>query len=158
MPVIKLITKIDAPIAICFDLARSIDLHKLSTAGTQEEAIAGTTSGFIAMDDEVTWRAKHFGITQCLTSRITAYEYPFHFRDEMVRGPFKKIRHDHCFQQTGHVTLMKDVFEFESPAGIIGQIFNWLVLKRYLKELLVKRNRMIREVAESEQWKGILNA
>lgn len=31
MPVIRLITHINAPVAIVFDLARSIDLHKIST-------------------------------------------------------------------------------------------------------------------------------
>jgi hypothetical protein len=64
MPLIELTTIIAAPIERCFDLARSIDLHKLSTEGTEEEAIAGVTSGLIGKDQQVTWRARHFGITQ----------------------------------------------------------------------------------------------
>ena len=69
MPKIELTTIIDAPIERCFDLARSIDLHKLSTAGTDEEAIAGVMSGLIGKNEQVTWKAKHFGITQKLTSK-----------------------------------------------------------------------------------------
>jgi hypothetical protein len=84
MPFIELTTFIHAPIDRCFDLARSIDLHKLSTQGTEEEAIAGVTSGLIGKGEQVTWKAKHFGITQKLTSRITVFEYPYHFRDEML--------------------------------------------------------------------------
>ena len=156
MPVIKLTTLINAPITICFDLARSIDLHKLSTEGTHEEAIGGVTSGLIGKGEQVTWRAKHFGATQCLTSKITEFEYPYYFRDEMLEGMFKMIKHDHVFEESGEITVMKDKFQFESPLGVIGRIFNWLILEKYLRNLLEKRNEMIKEVAESERWKTIL--
>jgi ligand-binding SRPBCC domain-containing protein len=148
MPVIELTTLIKAPVTICFDLARSIDLHKLSTAGTSEEAIGGVTSGLIGKGEQVTWRAKHFGITQQLTSKITAFDYPFHFRDEMLEGAFKMIKHDHIFEDAGSMTVMKDKFHFESPGGIIGHIFNKLILEKYLRKLLEKRNQMIKAVAE----------
>lgn len=151
MPVIELHTSIHAPIERCFDLARSIDLHKLSTEGTQEEAIAGVTSGLIGFGEQVTWRAKHFGITQTLTSQITAFEYPHHFRDEMLDGAFKMIRHDHRFEAAGHTTIMHDRFEFESPGGIIGVLFNKLILIRYLRNLLSKRNQVIKAAAEADQ-------
>ena len=157
MPVIKLTTVINAPIAICFDLARSIDLHKLSTEGTQEEAIAGVTSGLIGKGEQVTWRANHFGVTQCLTSKITEFEYPHSFRDEMLEGVFKLIKHDHIFEASGYVTIMKDKFQFESPVGVIGRIFNWFILEKYLRNLLERRNQIIKDVAESDKWKTILN-
>src|SRR2546428_4570664 len=127
MPVIELTTTISAPIQICFDLARSIDLHKLSTAYTDEEAIDGVRSGLIGAGEHVTWRAKHFGIRQELTSKITSFEYPYFFRDEMLKGTFKKIKHDHRFEMDGDLTIMKDSFEFESPFGVLGQLFNSLV-------------------------------
>jgi ligand-binding SRPBCC domain-containing protein len=158
MPHIELVTTINAPITRCFDLARSIDLHKLSTEGTQEEAIAGVTSGLIGKGEQVTWKAKHFGITQKLTSKITAFEYPYHFRDEMLQGPFKMIRHDHIFEESGSKTIMRDRFEFESPGGILGAIFNKLILEKYLHNLLVRRNQVIKETAQGDGWKTILNA
>ncbi len=37
---IELTTLIKAPIELCFDLARSIDLHKISVQHTNEEAVA----------------------------------------------------------------------------------------------------------------------
>jgi len=148
MPVIELVTYIHAPIETCFDLARSIDLHKRSTAGTGEEAVAGVTSGLIGAGEMVTWRAKHFGVWQHLTSIISAFEYPVYFRDEMVRGAFKSIKHDHRFERSGDMTIMRDHFEFESPGGLAGKLFNTLVLTRYLTQLLKKRNQVIKEVAE----------
>ncbi len=157
MPLIKITTTIHAPIARCFDLARSIDLHKLSTEGTEEEAIAGITSGLIGKDEQVTWRAKHFGIKQKLTSLITEFTYPFHFRDEMIKGPFKMIRHDHFFEETDHITTMRDHLQFESPGGLLGVWLNKLVLENYLRDLLIRRNEVIREVAEGDRWKTLLS-
>ena len=157
MPLIKLTTTIHAPIERCFDLARSIDLHKLSTEGTEEEAVAGVTSGLIGKDEQVTWRAKHFGVKQNLTSLITEFVYPFHFRDEMLEGPFKMIRHDHLFQEVDQRTIMRDELYFESPGGILGVLFNKFILEKYLRNLLIKRNQMIKEVAEGDQWRTLLS-
>ncbi|HSJ66487.1 MAG TPA: SRPBCC family protein, partial [Anditalea sp.] len=86
MPIIALQTEINADKNIVFDLSRSIDLHKLSTEHTKETAIAGRTSGLIGLNESVTWRAKHFGIYQLLTSKITEYNRPHYFADEMVSG------------------------------------------------------------------------
>jgi ligand-binding SRPBCC domain-containing protein len=157
MPSIELTTLIDAPIERCFDLSRSIDLHKLSTEGTDEEAIAGVTSGLIGKGQQVTWRARHFGISQTLTSRITAYDRPYHFRDEMIKGAFKSIRHDHKFQESGGKTVMKDEFYFESPGWVFGRLLNQLLLTKYLRSFLTRRNEMIKRTAESDDWKKILN-
>lgn len=157
MSLIELTTEIKAPIEICFDLARSIDLHKLSTKETNEEAISGVTSGLIGLGETVTWRAKHFGITQKLSSKITEYKYPYYFRDEMIKGAFKKISHKHEFGTKGNCTRMTDHFEYEVPFGVAGKIFDRLILSNYLKCLLEKRNIIIKEVAESEQWKVLLN-
>ena len=150
MPKINLQTEINAPIEKVFDLSRSIELHIQSTKQTGERAIAGRTSGLIELGETVTWRAKHFGIWQTLTSKITQYDHPNLFVDEMVQGAFKSFRHEHHF--TGGVdgcTLMRDVFVFESPMGILGRLADLLFLKRYMTKLLIERNRVIKEVAEA---------
>lgn len=156
MTIITLNTEIKAPINICFDLARSIDLHKISVEGSNEEAIAGVTSGLIGKGEEVTCRGTHFGIRQTLSSKITGFEYPYYFRDEMLRGAFKKLEHDHYFEEKYGITIMKDRFEFESPLGLIGKMANQLFLKIYLEKLLKKRNSIIKEYAESGLWKNLL--
>jgi ligand-binding SRPBCC domain-containing protein len=148
MPKIELTTKINVPAEKVFDLARSIDLHMESTKQTGEKAIAGKTTGLIELCETVTWRAKHFGLWQTLTSKITAFDRPNFFVDEMVQGAFKSFRHEHHFTKVDNHTVMKDVFVFESPLGILGRIFNWLVLTRYMTKLLKERNRVIKESAE----------
>lgn len=52
---------------------------------------------------------------------------------------------------------MKDTFEFHSPYGILGRIFNFLVLTNYLKKFLIERNVVIKNYAETEKWKSILD-
>ncbi len=153
MATITLSTLIQAPIQICFDLSRSIDLHMLSTAETGEKAIAGRTSGLIELGETVTWRAKHLGVWQNLTSKITEFRAPHYFVDEMVSGAFKSFRHEHHFEENNGGTLMKDVFTFESPLGIVGIIFNKIFLTDYMTYFLIERNKTIKNSAES--GKGI---
>jgi ligand-binding SRPBCC domain-containing protein len=156
MPVIHLITEMKAPIERCFDLSRSIDLHILSTVQTNEKAIDGITKGLIGFGEQVTWRARHFGVYQNLTSRITTYNYPLLFESVMVKGAFKKIDHRHEFEQRGDTTIMTDHFDFEAPMGILGKVVSRLVLFGYMKKLLEERNKLIKKVAESEEWKKLL--
>src|ERR1700680_927295 len=47
MPVITIVTRIEAPADLCFDLARSVELHVESTSETQERAVEGVTSGLL---------------------------------------------------------------------------------------------------------------
>jgi ligand-binding SRPBCC domain-containing protein len=148
-------TLINAPVERVFDLSLNIDLHKLSMVHTNEEAIAGRTSGIIKEGESVTWRAKHLGITQKLTVKITKVERPRYFRDEMVKGAFKSMAHEHIFEAKGDRTLMIDVFEFESPFGPIGRLFNTLFLENYMRILLTERNEVIKRVAESEEWRKL---
>ncbi|MFN8260095.1 MAG: SRPBCC family protein [Chitinophagales bacterium] len=156
MPTINLITEIKAPIEICFDLSRSIDLHKHSMEHTGEEAIAGRTSGLIEDGEYVTWQARHFGITQYLTSKISNFNRPFIFRDEQTKGIFDFFRHDHIFETKEDKTIMTDVFEYRAPFSFLGRIADSLFLEKYMTNLLLQRNKVIKEVAESDKWKEIL--
>lgn len=156
MPKIELTTEINSTLEICFDLSRSIDLHKISTAQTKEQAIAGRTKGLINLNETVTWQATHFGIRQKLTSKITAFDRPNYFIDEQTKGIFKSIIHEHKFEKIGDKVSMKDIFEFHSPFGLFGKFFNTLVLTSYLKRLLIVRNQKIKEFAETGKWKEVL--
>ena len=156
MPRIKLKTEIKAKKKIVFDLSRSIDLHKISTKHTNESAIDGKTHGLIEINESVTWKAKHFGFYQKLTSKIIEFESPNLFVDEMVQGAFKKFRHEHHFQDFNNGTLMIDFFDYESLFGVLGQLANKLFLNTYLINLLEKRNEIIKEFAESDNWKKVL--
>lgn len=158
MPRIELQTEIKAAKEVVFDLSRSIDLHKISTEHTNERAIAGKISGLIGMNESVTWRARHFGIYQKLTSKITELDRPNYFVDEMVSGAFSGFKHQHQFSDLNGGTLMIDFFEYQSPFGILGKLADKLLLEKYMTNLLLERNQIIKEFAESDKWKQILTA
>jgi ligand-binding SRPBCC domain-containing protein len=149
MPVIELSTVICAPREQVFDLARSIDAHLASTGGTGERAVAGVTSGLIGLNEEVTWEARHLGVKQRLTVRITQFDRPAHFQDMMISGAFKRMKHDHGFLEHPGGTLMTDRFEFESPLGILGWFVDRVFLAGYMRRFIVKRNQVLKEMAET---------
>ncbi len=71
-----------------------------------------------------------FYIRTGITSKITEFNAPNYFVDEMVSGAFKSFRHEHIFKHIGKKKiLMIDTFFFESPLGVLGKIVNTLFLK-----------------------------
>lgn len=149
MPTIRLETSIHAPPERCFDLSLSVDLHTQSQAHAHERPIAGVLAGEMRLGDTVTWEAVHFGVKQHLTSKITAYERPARFTDEMVAGIFQQLHHTHIFVPQPPGTLMIDVFTFRAPLGVLGRLAETLFLTHYMKGLLLSRNRYLKQVAES---------
>lgn len=147
MPHIHLETRIAADPQRCFDLARDVELHQQSTARSKERAVGGVMSGKLALGDTVTWEATHFGIRMRLTSRITEFDPPQRFVDEMVKGPFHHLHHVHEFREFDG-TLMVDDFDYASPLGPLGWIADALVLHRYLERFLRQRNAFIKRIAE----------
>ncbi len=48
------------------------------------------------------------------------------------------------------------VFEYTSPLGFLGKLAGRVFLKKYMTNLLEKRNRLIKDYTESEEWKLLL--
>jgi ligand-binding SRPBCC domain-containing protein len=149
--------KIAAPIQRCFDLSRSIEVHLLGTEQSGEQAVSGVTTGLIGPDQLVRWRAKHLGVRQHLTSKITAFDSPRYFQDTMLEGAFKFMQHDHFFLAlSDSETEMKDRFTFAAPLSILGTAAEHLFLKRYMDRFLRHRNQIVKQVAESDRWQDFL--
>lgn len=157
MPTIHLTTVIHAPLERVFDLSRSITLHKRSMEHTKEEAIKGRTSGLIEYNETVTWQARHLGKLRELTTKITAMQKCLYFCDEMTEGPFREFRHEHHFKEIDNATIAIDVLDFAIPYGKLGEWFNKLYLMRYMTKLLRVRNQTIKDFAETEKWRVILD-
>ena len=136
-------TECSLPPERLFDLARSVDAHVESQKGSAERAVAGVTSGLIGAGQEVTWRARHFGIPLTMTSHITHFDFPRSFTDEQVKGPFRSFRHIHEFEATPGGCLMTDRVEFTAPFGPLGRVVERLVLRPYLQRLIMDRGRFL---------------
>ncbi|MFI2104014.1 SRPBCC family protein [Isoptericola sp. NPDC019693] len=143
MPTIVLTTEIPAPPEACFAASLSVDAHTASMRRSGERAVAGVTSGEMGLGDTVTWRARHFGVTFRMTSRISAHDAPHRFVDEQVAGPFRRWWHEHRFEPVPGGTRMTDRVEFVAPAGPLGRLVEWWVLTRYMTRLLRTRNEWL---------------
>lgn len=148
MPHLELTTTIEAPVEVCFDFSLDVDLHTQST-GAREEIVGGVRSGGMALGDDVTWKAWHFGIPFRMTSEITEYERPARFLDEQTRGPFASWRHEHRFEDRDGGTLIRDVVDYRSPLGPVGSLVDRIRLERYMVGLLQRRNEFLRLAAEA---------
>jgi hypothetical protein len=153
------ITVIEAPIERCFDLARSVEVHLVANihSGEQALAIGGITSGLPELSQQVTWRAKHFGVWQNLTSEFTAMQYPTYFQATMVTGVFRAMQADHYFRTLpSGATEMKDDFRVAAPLPVLGPLAEMLFLRNYMLALLRERNAVIKQIAESSDWQRYL--
>jgi ligand-binding SRPBCC domain-containing protein len=115
------------------------------------------TAGLIGPGQFVRWRAKHLGVRQHLTSKITAFERPSYFQDTMIEGAFKFMEHDHYFSSlSADLTEVSDRFTFAAPLLILGPLLERLFLRRYMEDLLRNRNDILKQIAESTRWQELL--
>ena len=151
-----MVTDIAAPPERCFDLVRSVDLHLRSAAHTGERVVGGVSGGLLGPGDVVTFRAWHLGLPMALTTRITAYERPRRLRGTQLRGAFRRFEHDHHFAPLGAGTRLTEIVAFEAPGGALGRLVARAVLAGHLRRFLAARNRVVKAVAESDEWAAYL--
>lgn len=104
------------------------------------------------MHDEVTWEARHLGVLQRLTTRITAYNRPYCFTDSMIQGAFARFDHNHVFEEDAGGTRVDEIFDYTSPFGPIGLIADAVFLKSYMARFLMIRLQIVKAAAESDTW------
>jgi len=146
---IELRTEIAASIEKVFDLSRSIDAHLGSMGKSRERAVGGVTSGLIGPGQQVTWKATHFGVPFTMTSEIVSMDRPTAFVDEQTRGPFRTFRHEHKFETSAGLTIMRDSIAFTSPLGPLGRLVDRLGLERYMTKIIAERNLFLKAAAET---------
>ncbi|MBS3678730.1 SRPBCC family protein [Ornithinibacillus massiliensis] len=149
MPIIKHEQFIQASLDVCFDLARNVEIHTLTTSKTKEKAVGGVTQGLLKKGDTVTWEATHFGIRQKLTVKVTHMEKPTMFVDVMVKGAFNSFTHTHRFVEENGGTIMIDIFKYKSPLGIVGIIADKLFLEKYMTNFIISRAKELKRIAEN---------
>jgi len=142
-------TLIAAPVELCFDLARDVGVHAESAAFTGERLMSpGRLNGLLELGDLIAFEARHFGVRQQFVSRITEVAPPRRFVDEMVSGSFRSMRHEHEFHIVSGGTLMRDVVEWRSPLGILGDAADALFMTRHMKWFLRTKQTNLKNLIE----------
>jgi ligand-binding SRPBCC domain-containing protein len=60
------------------------------------------------------------------------------------------MKHHHAFIAQPPGTLMIDTFTFRAPMGILGSVAERVFLTRYMRGLLLTRNRYLKQAAEAD--------
>lgn len=149
MPTVVVVTQIHAPIERCFDFARSVKAHELSSVSTRERVVSNHPVDLLALNDVVTFEASHLLVRQRLSARVVEFDRPFRFVDEMESGVFKRLRHLHEFREIDGSTFMKDTIVWTSPLGILGHIADFFVVKRHLRTFITEKQLKLRQLIEA---------
>lgn len=149
MKVVRTSVLVAAPAELVFDLARDVRVHTRGQAHTHERAEPpGRTRGLLVAGDLFALRSRHFGLTWHYRARVVVCEPPDRLVDVQERGPWRSMRHEQRFVQTGAGTLVTEELCWRSPAGPLGSVLDDLLLRRYLRGLLLIRAAHLRMVAE----------
>ena len=148
---IQVDTTISAPIRTCFDLGRSLSAHVTTTIGTDEKIISRHDNDLLTLGDEVTFEARHLGFRRRLTARIVEFHEPSLFADQMIKGSFRYLRHEHRFQSLANGdTKMTDRVEFSSPYGLVGKLLDHFYLCAYMERFIRRKGLALKVLAEKQ--------
>ncbi|MDM5329029.1 SRPBCC family protein [Neobacillus sp. CF12] len=150
MPVIEHKLLIKAPIEVCFDLARNVEVHTQINIGTKATAVGGMTEGLLEEGDSVTWEAVHFGIRRRLTSKVIFMDKPHSFVNVRIKGAFKSFIQIHQFIEKGKDTIMVDHFQYKSRFGPIGVLIDKLFFEKHMERLIARRAIEFKKIAEKK--------
>ncbi len=91
----------------------------------------------------IDYRLKVRGFPLRWRSKITAWEPPFLFVDEEVRGPFRAWIHEHRFEPRDGGTLTIDHVRYAVPGGAL---INWLFVRHDVARIFKYRSKKLREL------------
>jgi ligand-binding SRPBCC domain-containing protein len=94
----------------------------------------------------IDYRLKLRGIPLTWKTRITAWEPPFRFIDEQLKGPYKLWRHEHTFApdpEGSGGTLMIDRVDYAFFGGPFAPLINRLYVRRDLDRIFAYRTETL---------------
>jgi ligand-binding SRPBCC domain-containing protein len=148
-------TIIAAPAERCFDMARDVATHEESAAFSGEKLVPpGRLEGTLELGDLVAFEGRHFGLRQTFVARIIEITPPRRFVDEMVKGAFRRLRHEHEFLPHAEGTLMRDILEWESPLGPIGRLADALFVRKHMTWFVTMKQRELKRLIERQKAEG----
>ena len=92
---------------------------------------------------EIDYRLRLKGVPLSWRSRITAWEPPFRFVDEQVKGPYRRWVHEHTFTPRDGGTLVRDLVEYDMLGG---WLVDRLMVRRDLSRIFAYRQQRLAEL------------
>jgi ligand-binding SRPBCC domain-containing protein len=147
---------IHAPLERCFLLSTSVEIVEREL---RMHPVRGRTAGLIEGGDTVLWKGRRFGLPQFHESLIEEFRPCQFFRDRMIAGRFRAFEHDHSFDLLPDGSVhMHDEVRFTMRWGWLGEMLGVLLLGPDIRRLLRRRFRLLKRIAESEEWRSYIPA
>jgi ligand-binding SRPBCC domain-containing protein len=147
---------VQAPIVRCFLLSTSVAIVEREL---HMHPVRGRTSGLVVGGDTVRWEGWQLGLPQFHQSLIEAFDPPVFFRDRMIAGRFASFEHDHKFQDQGDGSVvLSDELRFTMPLGWAGNLVGAFALVPHIRALMKRRFKLLKRIAEGDEWKQYLSA
>lgn len=147
MPTFEAVTDLRCPPEAVYDfLIRPA--NALLVTPTELKATLVEGPEVLTVGSRVTVRVWKYGVSQTLTTVITALEPARLMRDEQPAngGPFRKFAHTHALEVTPDGCRMLDRVEFEPPGGLLGMVVTEKVIVSELRSMFAYRDRRFREL------------
>ena len=71
------------------------------------------------------------------------------FIDEQRKGPYKIWHHEHKFKKTNNGILMIDTISYKPPFGMLGELCNYLFIKKRVNQIFDYRHIMLEKIFHS---------
>jgi len=99
----------------------------------------------------IDYRLRLHGLPIRWQSAISAWEPPFRFVDEQVRGPYRSWLHEHTFVEQGGGTLCRDRVQYDVPGGALVHRF---LVDRDVRRIFEYRRQHFPRVLEAVLQRG----
>lgn len=91
----------------------------------------------------IDYRLRLHGIPIRWRTKITAWEPPYRFVDEQIRGPYLLWRHEHVFEDRNGDTRVIDRVDYRVPGG---RLVNWLLVERDVAKIFAFRHDALQRI------------
>ena len=105
--------------------------------------VLSTTDESMRLGTEIEYRLTWQRMPLRWRSRISEYEPPSAFADEMISGPYRRWHHRHLFRPVAGGIEMVDFVEYELPLGILGRWVHGALVRAQLDSIFDYRRDAI---------------
>jgi ligand-binding SRPBCC domain-containing protein len=88
----------------------------------------------------IDYRLRLHGIPIRWRTEITAWDPPYRFVDEQLRGPYRYWRHEHTFGEQDGETIARDQVDYSVPGGAL---IHWLLVKPDVRRIFEYRSQIL---------------
>jgi len=100
----------------------------------------------LAPGTTIDYRLALLGLPFRWRTLIEEVEPGLRFVDVQLRGPYRRWRHEHLFEEVPGGTRVRDRVEYELPLGPLGELAHWIAVRRQLRSIFDHRRFAIAEL------------